>query len=590
MLYLAEVRKQKSGGILAKTSTDLKLLACQRNDQSWSAIPNDEVIEAEAASGFDSGVLVVVKLNGNRQIQGTPEAAATQVVRDLQRFSRLQEKIKEQEEEIEGWKQSLTMQAQSLKEREMELDAELDELEQLRNETPEGGGGAAIDSEELEQAKAEAQQAKDDFERKNQELEQAWAHLRGEQQRLEEQKQDLPAPSSGGGIDPEQAQRLQELADYLGTTHFPVDELNTQMQALRDRLESQYANLDHYNQQLEEQRADAQQQQAAVDAQQQDWEDQSQALQNTRVALDETRQQVQAAQTAWQLHQARVEALNQDIEATDTMFELLSALAAGDAIADDADKSALDVAALEAMPMDELQTVVDELQKEFDRNAKFIEDQEEELKLQREAVAEIEEKLKSASVYDASALEQELADEQEQRKLLDETLVGQRRTLLDKQTTLKAHLKVLRRRQGIPEEAEDGSIDLTPALQRLEAQKSEQETVLAQLTDEASDRETAVQTTEAELQTQLTELDRQQGELQTLEAELTEVRSSTALLWGRVNLYEELLEQLQAVTQETQQEIDGLAALIEQAQQTSDYQQEAIKGLGETIAGLAATA
>jgi hypothetical protein len=37
MLYLAEIQKQK-GGFIASGKAELKLLACQRTEQNWSAI------------------------------------------------------------------------------------------------------------------------------------------------------------------------------------------------------------------------------------------------------------------------------------------------------------------------------------------------------------------------------------------------------------------------------------------------------------------------------------------------------------------------------------------------------------------------
>ncbi|NEO83397.1 MAG: hypothetical protein F6J87_03930 [Spirulina sp. SIO3F2] len=593
MLYLAEVKKQKSGGLLAKTSTELRLLACQRNDQSWSAVPNDEVIEAEAASDFESGVMVVVNLNNNRQIQGNPELAASQIVRDLQRFSRLQEKIKAQEEEIEGWKQSLTMQAQALKEREMELDAELEELDQLRGEAADDDvGDNAASSVELEQAKIEADRIREEFERKSQELEQAWAHLRGEQQRLSEQQQAIEQtaqtqPAVGGSLEPQQAERIQELTDYLTSTQLPAEALMAQMQGLKERFEGHHANLSHYTQQLEEQRADAQQQQVAVDAQQQDWENQNQNLQNTKIAIDQSKQQVHEAQLALQLHNTQVEILEQGLRSSTTLIEQLSALTSGTKAESEAN-DAIDVSALEQMPIEELQGIVDELQKEYDRNARFVADQEEELKLQREAVTEIEEKIKDASIYDASALEQELADEQEQRKLLDETLMGQRRTLLEKQGVLKQHLQILHHRQGIADVSESEEINLTPILQDLTQQQAEQQEVLAQFEADLSTRKEALQMAEATLQEHLSEYDRQQSELKTLETSLNESRAATALLWGRVNLYEELLEQLRESWQETNQQLEALTDLVEQAKQTHDYQAEAVQSLNDTVAALMA--
>ncbi len=91
MLYLAEVQKQK-GGVFGGGKAELKLLACQRTDQSWSAVPAEEVIPAEEANNLSAGALVIVNLGGNRQVQGEIEPAGGRLVNMLQTFSRLVEK------------------------------------------------------------------------------------------------------------------------------------------------------------------------------------------------------------------------------------------------------------------------------------------------------------------------------------------------------------------------------------------------------------------------------------------------------------------------------------------------------------------
>ncbi|MBD0343987.1 MAG: hypothetical protein ICV63_03960, partial [Coleofasciculus sp. Co-bin14] len=81
MLYLAEVQKQKGGGLLGGGGkTTLKLLACQRTDQSWSAVPGEEAIPApEEANNMNAGVLVLIDLGGNRQVQRPPTEAGRQL-------------------------------------------------------------------------------------------------------------------------------------------------------------------------------------------------------------------------------------------------------------------------------------------------------------------------------------------------------------------------------------------------------------------------------------------------------------------------------------------------------------------------------
>ncbi|WP_072621388.1 pilus motility taxis protein HmpF [Spirulina major] len=585
MLYLAEVRKQKSGGFMAKVSTEIKLLACQRNDQSWTAVPGDEAIECEEANSFESGVLIAINLNNNRQPQGPPEPAAPQIIRDLQRYSRLQEKLKEQEEEIEGWKQSLTLQAQELNKREMELEAE---LEQLENALEEGGGGGGASSEELEQARAEADRIREEFERKTQELEQAWAHLRGEQQRLAEQQESSQSTAVAAvGIDPEQSQQLQELANYLADHPLPLESLAEQITITLDLVSNQQDNCDYYSRQLDEQRADAQQQQQEIDRQANDWETQHQHLQALRMSLDEAKQDLTHHQSQLSLKTSLLEALQAQQRQQSEVYQALADLAQGVVPSDGEDKGGLDLEALQTMSLADLNQRVDDLQKEYDRLGQFVADQEEELKLQREAVTELEAKLKAANVYDSSALEEELADEQEQRKLLDETLVGQRRTLAEKQTTLKQYLKALRQRQGIPDpDNEAAGVDLMPVLAQLEAQQVELAEEIQTIEGEIEAIQTQVTAAEAHLQDQINAYDEHQNQVRSLEEQLKENRATVTLLWGRVNLYEELVEPLNESTQDLRSHGQHLQVLLEQAQQTGAYQQEAIGNLQAVIANL----
>lgn len=133
MLYLAEVKKQKKG-FLGGLTTELKLLAFERNDQRWSVVFEEETIPAEKAKYFGDGTLVIVNLGRNRQIQGTPELAGMRVVRLLQNFSAILEKSKYQEEKMKEWKQSLSLQIEELHRRNMEVKVRLEQLEQMEEE------------------------------------------------------------------------------------------------------------------------------------------------------------------------------------------------------------------------------------------------------------------------------------------------------------------------------------------------------------------------------------------------------------------------------------------------------------------------
>jgi polysaccharide biosynthesis transport protein len=118
---------------------------------------------------------------------------------------------------------------------------------------------------------------------------------------------------------------------------------------------------------------------------------------------------------------------------------------------------------LEQIPLEQLQTTVETLQKEWLKSARLVREQEEELNLQSQTVRDMNEKLRTAgeyhrhaaSEYERLSLEVQLVDEEERKRLLDETLVGQRRKLLQQQEIVRHHLRVLeQRRNSSPRQAE----------------------------------------------------------------------------------------------------------------------------------------
>jgi hypothetical protein len=118
VLYLAEV--QKKSGVFGGGKADLKLLACQRAD-SWSAVPNQEIVAAEEANSLNPGALVLVDLTANKQVQRLRQDTPGELLKILQSFSRQIDKYKKNSEEIEQWKESLIFQSEELQRREEEI-------------------------------------------------------------------------------------------------------------------------------------------------------------------------------------------------------------------------------------------------------------------------------------------------------------------------------------------------------------------------------------------------------------------------------------------------------------------------------------
>jgi chromosome segregation ATPase len=578
VLYLAEVRKQKSG-FMGKAATELKLLACQRNDQTWNAIQGEEVVPAEEAGNFENGALVMVDLGGNRQIQGTLKPGGPTLVGLLQNFSKLLLGQKEKDEEIEGWKQSLTIQAQELNQRQMELEAELAQLEQMQEEAQ----GLEEKLQEAQQSKEEATRLQEELARKTQELEQAWEHLRGEQQKLEELRSEV---QPAGRLDEQQAARLHELVSYLETTAGPTDTLREDLEASFAAVRDQQASVDAQWQQLEQQRAQARTQQDAVDRQSEELNNRRQQLRETTAAIEQARRELQEQQQTLAIKQESVNVFNSQLQAQKDLYETLSRLAAG-AGGSTGEQAVVNIAALENMPLGELQGIVDNLQKDIQQVVQFVNEQEEELTAERQEIEELQQKLDGASEYDRINLEQELADARDRYQMLDETLVGQRREVRERESILNQHLRVLRRRQGIVDaDSASPQIDLGPVLANLEAQQKQQEEEVQQLDGEIEQMRGSLQQLEGMLAQQTSDRDRQQQELQQLETDWQQQQVAAAELWATVNRTQEILQPLQERISELRAKLEALSELVNQTQQTGEYQIQAIGDLKEIIGNL----
>ena len=118
----------------------------------------------------------------------------------------------------------------------------------------------------------------------------------------------------------------------------------------------------------------------------------------------------------------------------------------------------VDTQALEQMSMEDLQHTVDSLHTSWEQAARLVNEQEEELMLQRQAVANLQQQLKGHQAQSSSATggfaeyehlsqELQLSEEQERLRLLEETLVGQRRGLRHQQDIYRRHLEIWQRRQ-----------------------------------------------------------------------------------------------------------------------------------------------
>ncbi|WP_293053930.1 MULTISPECIES: pilus motility taxis protein HmpF [unclassified Moorena] len=578
MLYLAEVRKQKTG-FMGRAQAELKLLAFQRTDQSWNKVSGEEVLPTEQANNFGDGALVIVNLSGNRQIQGTIEAAGGRLVNLLQNFSRLLEKSKNQEEEIEQWKQSLTYQSQELNRREMEMEARLEQMQTMEEDF----SRIEQQRQELESSQTETAKLSQELERKSKELEGAWEQLRGQQLRLEEQVSD---GQYSAGLDAQQAGVIQQLLNGLSggaeSTQSVWEPLNQALEVVKH----QHSVLDTHWQQLNEQRLLAQKLEADVKGQGEEVQHQTQQLQQLQASCEQANRERQVQQTNLEIKVESARMVSLQLQTQQKLYQELARMAATSG--DVKISQMVDIAALEKMPLGELQDIVQNLQQDLEKVVRFVNDQEEELTLQHQGIEELQEQIRVASEYDRISLETQLADEQDRYQMLDRTLVGQRRTLWEREEILNQHLRVLRLRQGIVDSngQQNQKIDLGPILIELEAQCKQQSDQLQQLEREIEQMRLRVSQAEELMNQQTQEKDAKLAQVNNLEESWLSNQVKVAQLWGKVHLYEKTLQPLQDGLNKIRQKLDAIANALNHIQKTGDSQQQAIAQISQIISSL----
>ncbi|QFS43917.1 pilus motility taxis protein HmpF [Nostoc sphaeroides] len=576
MLYLAEVQKQKGGLLSGSGKTELKLLACQRTDQNWSTV-SEEVIGAEDASKLNDGALVLVELNPNRQVQRIQEAGRP-LVNILQNFSRQLEKFKLKEDEIDQWKQSLTFQAQELNRREMDMEVRSEQLQNMEDELQQ----LEQQKQEVDTSRQEIERLQTEVERNRLELEGAWEHLRGEQRRLEERLADF---QQGTVLDEEQSRVMSELLDRLSSRVAPTEAVREHLHLAFELVEKQQATLTPHWQKLEEQKIAIAQQQEEVERLSQTFSDRQNALQEAQNSLVQHTAQLQINTADLSSKQEYARIIKEQLRNAEELYQQIHSLSAsgGVIIGQQADVEALD-----KMPLEELQKIVQDLQYKLEIDASFVHDQEQELKYKQEAIEELQTKLNHASDQDHINLQLELTDEKDLYQMLNSSLVGQRRNMLQHQKFLKQHQAVLLRRQGhtVVEEEEGNKVNLEPILLQIETQRQQYSQEVQKLEREIDQIRSGIELNQGMIDNQTHDLDEKRQELKAIEENLLSLRRTTAECCGRVNLYQEALQPIQDCLDGLRQKLQGIGESLDQFQETGDYQVQAIAQLRHTLQSL----
>ena len=555
MQYLAEIQKQ-SKGFMGGSETKLKLLASKGSDRAWNIEPGNKYIPIEDTGNLGDGALVMVNINSSNQVQGSLEPASTRIIGILQSFSRLLDKSKSQEEEIETWKESLTIQSEQLSARELEIEARLEQLEQMEEEFNQ----FEAQRQEILIAKEEANRLKSELEAKSQKIAQ-------EQERLEKNLRE------GKILDESQAAEIQNLLLSLSAEINSTDSLGDNLTATLDALDQQQTLLNQYWQKLEQNQPILQQNQNAVGEMQAKLAETNSTLDSlTKTIITEQSQLVKERQIL-QNKQNTISVLLQQYEYQEEIKDSLNRAE----IASSGSKIGrkVDIKALENMALPELESVVTNLKKDLEKVIQFVQDQEEELNWQSKAVEEIEAKMKAANDFDRLALEQELAEEKEAKKMLDETLVGQRRSLKERHEIFLQHSRILKRRQGIFDlEAELPNVDLEP-IKDIVLQK--QEAIMAQkqaLELEVDAIKQNIAALESEIQQQTTKKEAMLVTVKEQQEALLEQERNLVAIQEQINFYQNNTQSLQDSLNNIREHIEAISmALVNTNESDQGYNQ-----------------
>lgn len=517
MLYLAEVHK-KNGFMGAKT--ELKLLAQKQSEHNWSPISGEELLQADAANDYNAGVLVLVEMDGNQQLKSIQDATR-QLVGILKSFSRMREKFRTQEEEIEGWKQSLIYQSQELTRREVDMEARAEEIQEWEAESQK----IEQQRQEFEATRAQILQLKEQMEQDRQQLEEGWGRLQNAQRETET------------GLSDEQVHQIEQLLNQLD--HAIVGGAANPEQLLAS-IDQQHRQLSESWLMLEQDRAQAQHQQAALDQQQSELQAAWQVWQQTQDSLAQTKLELKVQEQTLALKADQKNWLREQYQTQATLCQNLSQMQGGGG-------DQTDLQTLREMPIEELEATVDRLNTELAKLSSFVNDQEEELKYQLEAIEELEAKIQNASEYDQLSLTGELEDERQHFRLLDETLEGQRQTLKEREAILYFHQDVLYQRKRSQQNKfhQTAALDLAPMVALAKAEQQKQEQALQQLEHELNDLQTSLQVTRDTVATTAADQENKRQHLQQQEQELEQQKAALAELWGKIKTSESLLQPIQ---------------------------------------------
>jgi chromosome segregation ATPase len=354
----------------------------------------------------------------------------------------------------------------------------------------------------------------------------------------------------------------------------PVESIQTQLNLTFEAIAQQQTVLDGRWQNLEQHKTSAQQLQSQVDQQLQTVQEAWQAWHQSQSVVEVARIELQTKQEALTLKQECAQVLALKLAQYEILHQQIAQLTGVPEPGNEA---------LKNMPLGDLQNIVKDLEKDLEKMSKFVHSQEEELSLQQKTIDDLNIQSQQASEYDRLRLESERLEEQDCYQMLNQTLVGQRRNLLERQGVLKQHQMVLAKRQGLSMEQEQVSINLIPLLTQVEEFREQQTQEKQVLETQIQQLHETVGQAQASVNEKVNSLDAKRHEITQMEQQFRVQMTTVAELWGKVNTHQEMLHPMQEDIHEMKQKAEAIASEMTQFQEAGNYQLQAIAEMQITV-------
>jgi chromosome segregation ATPase len=311
-----------------------------------------------------------------------------------------------------------------------------------------------------------------------------------------------------------------------------------------------------------------------VQNRQRDWE-------QIHLSLEKAELELKIQERTLGIKQEAAELTNLSLQSQEQIYQQIYQLVTGSEYVEGVQK--VDIIGLQNMALPELEQTVNDLQEDLQRVERFVNDQEEELKMQQETIDDLKKAIEQANEFDRMSIGAELADEEDRYNMLDETLIGQRRNLKERQETLKQHLQVLRRRQGASDGEGDRGAELEPVLRQIEQQKKQQEEEYQRLEAEIVQIRQTIQQTHELLDQRLNEHLVQQKDLQAQQEQLKRLQADATKLWLQVEVYQQTLQPIQDNFDAVRQKLETIQQFAEKLDRSSESQSQTIGQINQLV-------